>query len=84
MLFLFFSAWVSGVAVNPNNVIEFLSCGYDGLVKCWDVRAVIPLSSVASSTDEKERLFCVGYGPNGEWLCGGTEKRLKAFAANRK
>ena len=46
------SHWVTSVAWHPSSPYQLVSASYDKTVKQWDVRASVPLHTLASHTDK--------------------------------
>ena len=55
--------WVSQVKTNPLSENVFLTSGYDGKVKMWDLRSVTePLSTLKrSNTNIDDKVFAVAW-----------------------
>ena len=60
------SHWVTDLAWHPIAPHQLLSASYDRTVKQWDVRAAVPLHTLAAHTD-KVRWQCSG-GPSARRL----------------
>jgi ribosome biogenesis protein YTM1 len=69
------SAWVSTLAWHPTNPNMFLSGGYDGAVKVWDLRSNVPLHSLTQA--HKDKVLCVGWAANQSFLSGGADKTVQ-------
>ena len=70
--------WVSQVKCNPQSENVFMSAGYDGKVKMWDLRnPTEPLSTLKRATaGEKAKVFSVGWNGASQILSGGTDNHL--------
>lgn len=70
--------WVSQVRTNPQSENVFLTAGYDGKVKMWDLRsAVEPLSVLkrAQATDQ-DKVFALAWNGASQILSGGSESHI--------
>jgi WD40 repeat protein len=70
--------WVSQVKCNPQSENVFLSAGYDGKVKMWDLRnATEPLSTLKRATaGEKDKVFGVAWNGASQILSGGVDSHI--------
>ena len=67
--------WVAALAWHPTSLHHLVSASHDGSAKLWDVRASIPLHTVASSD---EKLLCVGWVGGGTAVAaGGADRQLR-------
>jgi ribosome biogenesis protein YTM1 len=57
---------------HPTSPNIFASADYDGVVKIWDTRAVVPLGSTEAHTG---KVLCV------DWLQGSTAGEKGTFAS---
>ena len=65
--------WISDLAMHPVNENIFASCGYDGLVKVWDMRSDYPLSSIKS---HKDKLFSLLWANSNLLVSGGSDSKV--------
>lgn len=83
--------------MRASNIVVFVLCssdylGYDGLVKVWDIRSSIPLSSQSPPESSNEssakvgaaavtdyRVLCVDFLSD-QFLCGGTDTQVHSFS----
>ncbi|KAL7686296.1 putative guanine nucleotide-binding protein, beta subunit [Plasmopara halstedii] len=77
-------AWVSSVAWHPNDNNHehlFLSGGYDGTAKVWDVRSTIPLHTVSAHEGKLLDLSWRNqHNSNVAFATGGDDKKLNFFS----
>lgn len=76
------TGWVSDVAwCNSKSFPHLLvSTSYDGTVKLWDVRSMIPLHTMEAHTD---KALCVDWHQN-QIISGGADNMLHSFAVDSK
>jgi WD40 repeat protein len=55
---------------------HLVSASYDQTVKFWDVRAAVPLYTIAA---HDAKALCVTVGPRGEIVSGGADGKVKRF-----
>ena len=78
--------WISQVKVNPLAENVFLSAGYDGKVKMWDLRNQIePLTVLKQTTENKDnKVFATCWnGPN-QILSGGSSSAVHVHEIPQK
>jgi ribosome biogenesis protein YTM1 len=71
------SAWVSALAWHPDSAHALLSASHDGSAKLWDLRAAVPLASVAAGGGEK--LLAAAWASPGAAAVGGADCALRTF-----
>jgi ribosome biogenesis protein YTM1 len=71
--------WVSALAWHPSSPHHLLSVSYDRTAKLWDVRAGVPLHTVAGAGD---KLLAGGWVGGGEAAAGGADRVLRTFAVD--
>lgn len=71
--------WVNAVEWHQTNEHLFVSGGYDGAVKVWDVRSTTPLHTVAAHAG---KAFDVAWRETEQpaFVSGGEDKQLKMFS----
>lgn len=68
--------WISSVTTNPQSENVFLSGGYDGKVKMWDLRSPVePLYTLKQSKEVGKVFATCWNGPN-QILSGGSSSTV--------
>ena len=70
--------WVSQVKTNPSAENVFISAGYDGKVKMWDLRSPTePLSILKrQNATEDDKVFALAWNGASQILSGGTDSHI--------
>ena len=55
---------------------QLVSASYDETIKVWDIRAAVPLYTIAA---HQGKALCVTVGAGGEIYSGGTDGKVKKF-----
>ena len=78
MVFEAHNKWVSQVKCNPQSENVFLTAGYDGKVKMWDLRnQTEPLSVLKrQSASEKDKVFATAWNGASQILSGGSDSHV--------
>lgn len=71
------SQWVSGVRWLPGSSYHFASISYDKTVKVWDVRARVPLATIAGEKAKRGKLFGVDWHLGETVIAGGEDGRVR-------
>lgn len=74
------SAWVSSVAFGHHSTNNFISGGYDNLVKLWDLRS--PKACLYDLIGHHDKVLDVNWSNPGHVLSGSADASLKVFATN--
>lgn len=70
--------WISAVRVNPKAENVFLTAGYDGKVKMWDLRnQTEPLAVLKRTTENKDdKVFACAWNGASQILSGGADNHV--------
>jgi WD40 repeat protein len=70
--------WISQVRVNPQAENVFLTAGYDGKVKMWDMRnSTEPLSVLKRTTQvPDDKVFATAWNGPSQILSGGADSHV--------
>jgi WD40 repeat protein len=76
--------WISSIRVNPQSENVFLSGGYDGKVKMWDLRNQLEPLSILKQSGEVGKVFATCWnGPN-QILSGGSSSAVNVHEIAEK
>lgn len=71
--------WVSTLSWSPASAWHLVSGGHDGAVKVWDVRAAVPLATLAAAGAGADKVLAATWlGPAG-FVTGGADRVLRLF-----
>ena len=70
--------WVAQIKVNPQAEQVFLTAGYDGKVKMWDLRNTTePLSVLKrQNATDTDKVFALAWNGGSQILSGGTDSHI--------
>ena len=70
--------WVTAVRWHPYSANLLLSASHDHTLKVWDIRATIPLFTIAAHTD---KVLCVDWYGAEKFVSGGADRQLRVHGA---
>lgn len=69
--------WISACKWHPKSAFHLLSASYDGTVKLWDTRAIIPLVTLSQ---HKDKVLSADWWKDDHIVSGGADSQLQIYS----